>query len=85
MQLVNHGISGELIEKLRDDISGFFKLPLEEKEAFAQIKNHIEGYGPAFTMWEERKLDWGDMLFLLTFPLENRNIRFWPTTPPSFR
>ncbi|ONK73571.1 uncharacterized protein A4U43_C04F33030 [Asparagus officinalis] len=84
-QLVNHGMPEELIKKVKDDIVEFFKLPLEEKEAYAQIPNHIEGYGPAFTLWEERKLDWGDMLFLITHPQDQKNMRFWPSHPPTFR
>ncbi|KAK8537905.1 hypothetical protein V6N12_044047 [Hibiscus sabdariffa] len=63
----------------------FFNLPLEEKMVCAQIPNHIEGYGQAFVVSEEQKLDWGDMLFLLGQPVSLRNMRFWPTNPPSFR
>ena len=85
LQLINHAIPTELIEKLKEDISRFFKLPLEEKEKCAQIPNNIEGYGPAFTLWEERKLDWGDMLFIKTLPVEERSMRFWPTNPLTFR
>ncbi|KAE8725644.1 Detected protein of confused Function [Hibiscus syriacus] len=36
--------------------------------ACAQIPNHIEGYGQAFIVSEEQKLDWGVMLFLFGLP-----------------
>ena len=63
----------------------FFKLPLEEKMEYAQLTNSIEGYGQAFVVSEDQKLDWGDMLFLIALPLARRNMRFWPANPPAFR
>ncbi|KAE8678491.1 S-norcoclaurine synthase 1 [Hibiscus syriacus] len=84
-QLINHGVGDEVIEKMKMDIQEFFKLPLHEKLACAQIPNDIEGYGQAFVVSEDQKLDWGDMLFLLPLPVPLRNMRLWPTTPPSFR
>lgn len=54
----------------------FFKLPLEEKMNCAQIPSSIEGYGQAFVVSEDQKLDWGDMLFILPFPIPQRNMRF---------
>ncbi|KAG4117177.1 hypothetical protein ERO13_D12G212750v2 [Gossypium hirsutum] len=44
-QLINHGIADELIEKMKIDTQEFFKFPLEEKMAYAQLPNEIEGYG----------------------------------------
>ena len=66
-------------------IEEFFKLPLEEKMKYAQTPNTIEGYGQAFVVSEDQKLDWGDMLFLLPLPNSQRNLRFWPLHPPTFR
>ncbi|KAI0520629.1 hypothetical protein KFK09_008107 [Dendrobium nobile] len=84
-QLINHGIPEEVIEKTKDDISKFFKLPLKEKEAIKQIPGHIEGYGQMFVHSEEQKLDWADILILAIQPPQNRNMRFWPTNPSTFR
>ncbi|WOL00226.1 S-norcoclaurine synthase 1-like [Canna indica] len=84
-QLINHGVPDEVIEKLKADIIDFFNLPLEEKKAVAQLPNDLQGYGQAFVVSEDQKLDWGDMLFLMTRPLHIRNMRFWPTRPPTFR
>ncbi|XP_022718088.1 S-norcoclaurine synthase 1-like [Durio zibethinus] len=84
-QLINHGVRDEVIEKLKIDVQEFFKLPLEKKMACAQLPNNIEGYGQAFVVSENQKLDWGDMLFLYPLPMPLRNMRFWPTTPNSFR
>ncbi|KAJ8625964.1 hypothetical protein MRB53_019271 [Persea americana] len=84
-QLINHGVCDELIENMKLDVEEFFKLPLDEKMAYAQLPNNIEGYGQAFVVSEEQKLDWGDMLFLFAQPISQRNMRFWPTQPPTFR
>lgn len=84
-QLINHGVSQEVINKMKTETEEFFKLPLEEKKAYAQLPNDIEGYGQAFVVSEEQKLDWGDMLFLLPRPVSQRNMRFWPHNPTSFR
>ncbi|KAK9106499.1 hypothetical protein Syun_022510 [Stephania yunnanensis] len=84
-QLINHGVCEDVIEKMKDDTKEFFKLPLEKKRAYAQLPNSIEGYGQAFVVSEEQKLDWGDMLFYRLLPVNERNIRLWPIQPPSFR
>ncbi|KAI3453424.1 hypothetical protein Pfo_010087 [Paulownia fortunei] len=83
-QLINHG-AAEVIEEMKVVTEEFFKLPLQEKMSCAQIPNNIEGYGQAFVVSEDQKLDWGDMLFLMSLPVSLRNMRFWPSTPPNFR
>ncbi|XP_008784673.2 S-norcoclaurine synthase 1-like [Phoenix dactylifera] len=84
-QLVNHGIPDKVIEKMRADVEEFFQLPPGEKEAIAQLPGDLEGYGQAFVVSDEQKLDWGDMLFLFTQPPHFRNLRLWPAQPPTFR
>lgn len=85
LQLINHGVCDELIEKMKSNVEEFFQLPLEEKMAYAQLPNSLEGFGQAFVVSEEQKLDWGDMLFLLPRPISQRSMRFWPTQPTAFR
>lgn len=82
--MINHGAS-EAVEKMKRVTKEFFKLPLEEKMVYAQLPNNIEGYGQAFVVSDDQKLDWGDMLFLLPLPVPQRNIKLWPKTPTSFR
>ncbi|XP_077247205.1 S-norcoclaurine synthase 1-like [Tasmannia lanceolata] len=84
-QLINHGVCDELIERMKNEVEEFFKLTLEEKKAYSQLPNNIEGYGQAFVVSEEQKLDWGDMLFLLPRPVLLKNMRFWPLIPYNFR
>ncbi|XP_020261314.1 S-norcoclaurine synthase 1-like, partial [Asparagus officinalis] len=84
-QLINHGVPDDVIESLKADIEEFFQLPIEEKKAYAQLPDSMEGYGHAFVVSEEQKLDWADMFFLRTRPLGFRSMRFWPKNPASFR
>ncbi|KAH7514359.1 hypothetical protein FEM48_Zijuj11G0080900 [Ziziphus jujuba var. spinosa] len=85
-QLINHGVSEEVIVQMKINTQEFFQLPLEEKNAYAQLPTSIEHHGQAaFVVSERQKLDWGDMLFLFPHPASSRNLRFWPTNPTSFR
>nr|XP_009387721.2 PREDICTED: S-norcoclaurine synthase 1-like [Musa acuminata subsp. malaccensis] len=84
-QLINHGVPDQAMEKMKADIVEVFKLPLEEKKAFAQLPNSLEGYGQAFVVSDDQQLDWADMLYLVTRPLQSRNIDLWPAQPPTFR
>eukprot|EP00262_Sarcandra_glabra_P005979 TRINITY_DN1794_c1_g1_i1.p1 TRINITY_DN1794_c1_g1~~TRINITY_DN1794_c1_g1_i1.p1 ORF type:complete len:373 (-),score=71.95 TRINITY_DN1794_c1_g1_i1:118-1185(-) len=84
-QLVNHGISSSLIEKMKFEIQAFFNLPLEEKMKFWQHPGAVEGFGQAFVVSEEQKLDWGDMFFLSTLPIHQRKSHLFPNLPQSLR
>ncbi|KAK1307250.1 S-norcoclaurine synthase 1 [Acorus calamus] len=83
--LINHGVGGEVIEKIKRDVKEFFKLPLEVKEAHFQLSDSVEGYGQSFVVSREQRLDWADMLSLRIKPISSRRMRFWPTQPTSFR
>ncbi|KAK4285549.1 hypothetical protein QN277_002235 [Acacia crassicarpa] len=80
-QLVNHGVSDESLDKMRDQVERFFELPFKEKMRWAQRPGTLQGYGQAFVT----KLDWNDMIFLKTQPIQNRNLDLWPQNPPQFR
>ncbi|KAF9607126.1 hypothetical protein IFM89_032242 [Coptis chinensis] len=84
-QLINHGVREEVIEKMKVDTEDFFRLPLKEKKAYSQLPDGMEGYGQAFVTSEEQKLDWADLHFIITKPVQERKMRFWPTNPTSFR
>ncbi|KAK8945189.1 S-norcoclaurine synthase 1 [Platanthera zijinensis] len=83
--VINHGVLEAVIEKLKQDITEFFKLPLEEKNKVAQIQSSVEGYGQTYIHSEEQMLEWCDILFLATSPPSFKQLRFWPTNPPSCR
>lgn len=84
-QLINHGVSSLLVEKVKLDSAEFFKLPKEEKERFAQRDGDMEGLGQVFVLSEEQKLDWADMLFVTTKPTHFRKPHLFPEFPLPFR
>ncbi|XP_047077222.1 S-norcoclaurine synthase 1-like [Lolium rigidum] len=84
-QVVNHGIPEETMEEMKRNIMGFFALPLAEKTSLAQKPGGIEGYGQAFVVSEEQKLDWADMFYLLTQPPSYRDLHLWPSHPSTFK
>ncbi|RLN42595.1 S-norcoclaurine synthase 1-like [Panicum miliaceum] len=83
-QLINHGLPEEVTGDLMDDVVEFFKQPLEDKKECSQQADSLEGYGQAFVVSDDQKLDWADMLYLQVHPTESRDLRFWPTRPASF-
>ncbi|WMV15700.1 hypothetical protein MTR67_009085 [Solanum verrucosum] len=54
-QLVNHGVSSSLVEKVKSEIQAFFNLPMEEKKKFEQQEGDVEGYGQDVVFTEEQK------------------------------
>ncbi|KAJ3681862.1 hypothetical protein LUZ60_014435 [Juncus effusus] len=81
-QLINHGVK---TERIKETIEQFFRLPLEAKNQFRQAPGQLDGYGQLFVVSESQKLDWADVLYLNTLPVDSRNLRFWPSIPPTFK
>ncbi|KAK6229223.1 hypothetical protein SCA6_018174 [Theobroma cacao] len=84
-QLINHGMSLSLVEKVKTEIQDFFNLPVEEKKKYWQNPGEVEGFGQAFVVSDEQKLDWGDMFFLTTLPVYSRKPHLFPKLPLPFR
>ncbi|XP_059285916.1 oxoglutarate-dependent flavonoid 7-O-demethylase 1-like [Lycium ferocissimum] len=85
-QLVNHGVNSSLVEKVKSEIRAFFDLPMEEKKKFEQQEgDDLEGYGQAFVVSEEQKLDWADMFYMITLPTNLRKPHLFPKLPLSLR
>ncbi|KAF8391142.1 hypothetical protein HHK36_023443 [Tetracentron sinense] len=84
-QLVNHGISSLLVEKVKLGIQEWFNLPMEEKKKFWQEDGELEGFGQAFVVSEEQKLNWGDLYFMITQPPHLRKPHLFPKLPLPFR
>ncbi|XP_052201328.1 codeine O-demethylase-like isoform X3 [Diospyros lotus] len=84
-QVINHGVSSELLEKVRVEIQGLFELPLEEKQKYWRKEGGREGFGQLFVVSEEQTLDWADVFTLVTSPNYLRNPELFPILPPSFR
>nr|GEV60354.1 protein SRG1-like [Tanacetum cinerariifolium] len=84
-QIINHGVSISLMDRVKEETQEFFKLPMEEKKKFWQTKDDIEGFGQAFVVSEEQKLDWADMFYLITLPHGVRKPHLFPNLPLPFR
>ncbi|KAJ0082916.1 hypothetical protein Patl1_10085 [Pistacia atlantica] len=84
-QLINHGVSSSLVQKVKIETQEFFNLPMEEKKKYWQKAGDIEGFGQAFVVSEEQKLDWADMFFVTSLPLHLRKPHLIPELPLPFR
>lgn len=73
------------MEKLKQEIEEFFNLPIEEKMRYEQEEGDLQGYGQAFVLSEEQKLDWGDMFYLVTLPTYLRRPHLFPNLTSPFR
>lgn len=73
------------VERVKKGIQEFFNLPIEEKNKFWQTPEDIEGFGQAFVVSEEQKLDWGDMFYMITLPHSLRKSRLFPNLPLPFK
>ncbi|CAK7357434.1 unnamed protein product [Dovyalis caffra] len=82
IQLVNHGVSSSLMDKLKHEIEEFYNLPLEEKMKYVVRPDDFQGYGKARL---EQKLDWGDRFYMITNPIQHRKPHLFPELPPSLR
>lgn len=83
-QLVNHGMTSELLDEVRDMSKEFFRLPLEEKEKYSSKGDSLEGYGNDNTI-REGNFNWNDKLHLQVYPEHRRQLEFWPEFPQNFR
>ena len=84
-QLVNHGVSSSLMEKLKSEIGEFYKLPLEERMKYKMRPGDVEGYGHLPIRSEDQKLDWADRFYMITNPIHTRKPYLLPELPSSLR
>uniref|UniRef100_A0A803PWN8 Fe2OG dioxygenase domain-containing protein n=1 Tax=Cannabis sativa TaxID=3483 RepID=A0A803PWN8_CANSA len=84
-QAINHGMSVEYLNQLREITREFFQLPLEEKKKYLKQENDIEGYGNDNVYSDQQKGDWNDRLFLSLYPEQQRRLKLWPENPKAFR
>ncbi|XP_017222204.1 protein SRG1-like [Daucus carota subsp. sativus] len=84
-QLTNHGVSKELLDKVIRSTKEFFEMPLDEKKKFPQAAGDLEGYGQAFVVSEEQKLDWADLFYVVTLPVRYRKLHLFNKFPVQYR
>ena len=83
----DHGIPPELIRRLHEVGLGFFELPQEEKESYANDPScgKFEGYGTKMTKNHDEKVEWIDYFFHVTSPPSKVNHHIWPKNPQAYR
>ncbi|XP_044495139.1 protein SRG1-like [Mangifera indica] len=84
-QLTNHGVSSSLVEKIKKEAQEFFNLPMEEKKKYWQKEGDMEGFGQAFVVSKEQKLNWGDMFLVTALPIHLRKPHLFSKLPLPFR
>lgn len=84
-QLINHGVSSSLVEKFKLETQEFLNLPMQEKKKYWQTPTDLEGFGQAFVVSDEQKLDWGDMFYFTTLPKHLRKPHLFPKLPLPYR
>ncbi|XP_020107929.1 probable 2-oxoglutarate-dependent dioxygenase At3g111800 isoform X2 [Ananas comosus] len=84
-QVVNHGVSAELMRRARAVWKGFFHQPMDVKQRYANSPKTYEGYGSRLGIEKGAILDWGDYYFLHFRPLTLMSHEKWPSLPPSLR
>ena len=73
------------MDKVKKGIQGLFNLSMEEKKKLRQRPGDLEGFGQAFVVSEEQRLDWGDMFYMTAFPTHLRKPHLFPNLPLPFR
>nr|GMC63710.1 protein SRG1 [Ipomoea batatas] len=84
-QVINHGVTKEVLQNMEAAAASFFELPVEEKEKYAMAENDIQGYGQTYIVSEQQKLDWNDSMFLVTLPPKHQDMKYWPSTLVGFK
>jgi isopenicillin N synthase-like dioxygenase len=78
-------VKTSLLEKVKLEIQEFFKLPMEEKKKYRQEPGDMEGFGQAFVVSEEQKLNWADLFYMITLPTSLRKPHLFPKLPLPLR
>ncbi|KAI3746372.1 hypothetical protein L6452_08803 [Arctium lappa] len=82
-QVINHGISNDVIMKMEDVGRMFFEQPLEEREKYMSTDVHsLVRYGTSFNQTNDGVFCWRDFLKLVCNPDAHSH---WPSCPSDFR
>ncbi|KAI3458559.1 hypothetical protein Pfo_015222 [Paulownia fortunei] len=84
-QVVNHGVSPELMDRAREVWREFFHQPMEVKQAYANSPKTYEGYGSRLGVEKGAILDWSDYYYLHYLPCNLRDFSKWPALPNALR
>ncbi|KAJ7972304.1 2-oxoglutarate and Fe(II)-dependent oxygenase superfamily protein [Quillaja saponaria] len=84
-QLVNHGISDDVIRNMIDVATRFFALPFEDRAKYmtSNMRAPVR-YGTSFNQTKDSVFCWRDFLKLLSHPLPDF-LPHWPSSPVDFQ
>ncbi|KAL3523527.1 hypothetical protein ACH5RR_016361 [Cinchona calisaya] len=84
-QLVNHGISTDIIQNMIDAGRRFFELPYDERAKYlsSDIFSPVR-FGTSFNQSKDKVFCWRDFLKLSCTPISNAH-SVWPSSPVDFR
>ncbi|KAK9676107.1 hypothetical protein RND81_11G054600 [Saponaria officinalis] len=82
-QVINHGMSTEYLDEVRNIIKNFFTLPVEEKEKYSKTPDNPQGYGTDYDPTKGPPPSY--RLFLAMYPEDERQPDRWPKTPNNLR
>ena len=83
--MVNHGVSSSLVEKLKYEIQGFYKLSLAEKMRYKIRSGEVEGYRQTILNSKDQKVDWADRFYMIINPTHRRKPHLFLDLPSSLR
>ncbi|CAJ1932773.1 unnamed protein product [Sphenostylis stenocarpa] len=84
-QVINHGISMEVVEDVKRGAEELFNLSMEEKKKLWQKPGDMEGFGQIVEKPKDEASDWVDGFYILTLPSHSRNPHLFPNLPQPFR
>ncbi|XP_043714538.1 jasmonate-induced oxygenase 1-like [Telopea speciosissima] len=85
LQVVNHGVSVELMSRALQLWRQFFHLSIEEKQVYSNSPLTYEGYGSRLGVEKGAILDWSDYFFLQYLPNSLKDHNKWPSLPTPLR
>lgn len=86
VQVINHGIERDVINKMMDVSKRFFELPLEEREKLMSSDMFTPvRYGTSFNQNKDGVFCWRDFLKLSCHLLSPNLLSLWPSSPVDFR
>ncbi|KAG7561035.1 Oxoglutarate/iron-dependent dioxygenase [Arabidopsis thaliana x Arabidopsis arenosa] len=80
-QVVNHGMSPQLMDQAKATWREFFYLPMELKNIHANSPKTYEGYGSRLGVEKGAILDWSDYYYLHYQPSSLKDYTKWPSLP----
>ncbi|GAA0171332.1 oxygenase [Lithospermum erythrorhizon] len=84
-QVINHGISKDIVEKMLEVAKEFFRLPIEEKlKLYSDDPTKTMRLSTSFNVKKETVHNWRDYLRLHCYPLDKYATE-WPSNPSTFK